>query len=158
MPSMETLLYAMQYSLVQYGNYRTLHYLDPYYPKAEAMKEKRWRQFTTFRERILRMDAELRWELESETNWANEYIHQAGQFFKQARKLLGEAKMMDKQLVAKDAENQRLRGLLAEIEWSSYAMYAITVQYGVCPSCKAPRKDGHFEGCRLAKELSDDTP
>ena len=55
-------------------------------------------------------------------------------------------------------ENKRLRGLLAEIEWSSYAMYATTVQYGVCPSCKAPRKDGHFEGCRLAKELSDDTP
>jgi hypothetical protein len=52
-------------------------------------------------------------------------------------------------------ENQRLRELLAEIEWSSYAMYATTVQYGVCPSCKAPKEDGHFEGCRLAKELSD---
>ena len=56
----------------------------------------------------------------------------------------------------RDTENQRLRGLLAEIEWSSYAIYATTVQYGVCPSCKAPREDGHFEGCRLAKELSDE--
>jgi hypothetical protein len=56
-----------------------------------------------------------------------------------------------------EKENQRLRKLLKDFEWSSYAIYGHSrIMYGVCPSCKLPKEDGHFGGCELAKELSDD--
>jgi RecA-family ATPase len=45
-----------------------------------------------------------------------------------------------------EAKNQRLRGLLREVEWD---------RGGMCPICDKWKHEGHSGDCGLAKELSD---
>ena len=135
MPSMETLLDAMRYSLVQCVNYQTLHYLDPYYPRAEVMKEKRLRQYNAFRERILRMDAEKDAKIA---------------LFNVCR---GSYDALLKQQIELDQENQRLRELLRKMpEW----VYDKDQECYFCEVCGSNKDYGHLKNCELAKESSDE--
>jgi hypothetical protein len=93
-------------------------------PLEKALKRRR--QYNAIRERILRMDAELRNQLAFERN---------------AVQVLG------KQLAEKEEENQRLREALKDFNWSHY-----DVKQGdhYCLICDANKADGkHKPDCPM---------